>query len=148
MFLTFLTVPDRAQPNDKVSVRERKRARNREYNRAYRERKKMKILAGETVDVAPDVAERRRACVRERVKRYRERKKHSMDFERINVDADKTSDSTGDPEDGKQLVDPLEFVEVKTEVKEEPLEVVTIKDELIEEIKTEEYAELAEQLVL
>lgn len=71
-----------------------------------------------------------------------------MDFERINVDADKTSDSTGDPEDGKQLVDPLEFVEVKTEVKEEPLEVVTIKEELIEEIKTEEYAELAEQLVL
>lgn len=40
-----------------------------------------------------------------------------MDFERINVDADKTSDTTGDPEDGKQLVDPLEFVEVKTEVK-------------------------------
>jgi hypothetical protein len=40
-----------------------------------------------------------------------------MDFERINVDADKTSDSTGDSEDGKQLVDPLEFVEVKTEAK-------------------------------
>jgi hypothetical protein len=68
-------VPDRAQLNDEVSVRERKRARNREYNRVYRERKKMKILAGETVHVAPDVAERRRACVRERVKRYRERKK-------------------------------------------------------------------------
>jgi translation initiation factor IF-1 len=68
-------VVDRAQPNDEISVRERKRARNREYNRAYRERKKMKILAGDTVHVAPDVAERRRACVRERVKRYRERKK-------------------------------------------------------------------------
>jgi hypothetical protein len=40
-----------------------------------------------------------------------------MDFERINVDADKTSDSAGDPEDGKQLIDPLEFVGVKTEVK-------------------------------
>lgn len=61
--------------NDEVSVRERKRARNREYNRAYRERKKMKILAGETVNVDPEVVERRRACVRERVKRYRERKK-------------------------------------------------------------------------
>lgn len=68
-------VYDRAQPNDEVSVRERKRARNREYNRAYRERKKMKILAGETVHVDPEVVERRRACVRERVKRYRERKK-------------------------------------------------------------------------
>jgi hypothetical protein len=33
-------------------------------------------------------------------------------------------------------------------LQEEPLEVVTIKEELIEEIKTVEYAELAEQLVL
>jgi hypothetical protein len=41
----------------------------------YRERKKMKMLAGEIVHVDPVVAERRRACARERVKRYRERKK-------------------------------------------------------------------------
>jgi hypothetical protein len=67
-------LPDTAQPND-VFVKEQKRARNREYNRAYRERKKMKVLAGENVHVDPDVIERRRACVRERVKRYRERKK-------------------------------------------------------------------------
>jgi hypothetical protein len=40
-----------------------------------------------------------------------------MDFERINVDANKMPDVPGDPEDDKQLVDPLEFVEVKTEVK-------------------------------
>jgi hypothetical protein len=40
-----------------------------------------------------------------------------MDFERINVDADKNSDSTGDSEVDNQLVDPLEFVQVKTEVK-------------------------------
>jgi hypothetical protein len=33
-------------------------------------------------------------------------------------------------------------------LQEEPLEVFTIKEELIEEIKTEVYAELAEQLVL
>jgi hypothetical protein len=40
-----------------------------------------------------------------------------MDFERINVDADKTPDLSGGPEDDKQLVDPLEFGGVKTEVK-------------------------------
>jgi hypothetical protein len=64
---------DTAQTDD--SANEWKRARNREYNRAYRERKKMKILAGENNHVDPDVVERRRACGRERVKRYRERKK-------------------------------------------------------------------------
>jgi hypothetical protein len=68
-------VRDRVQPNDEVSVRERKRARNREYNRAYRERKKLKMLSGEIVHLDPAVIERRRACARERVKRYRERKK-------------------------------------------------------------------------
>jgi hypothetical protein len=40
-----------------------------------------------------------------------------MDFERINVDADKTPDTSANPDDDKQLVDPLEFREVKTEVK-------------------------------
>jgi hypothetical protein len=64
---------DTAQTDD--SANEWKRARNREYNRAYRERKKMKILAGENNHVDPDVVERRRACGRERVKRYREQKK-------------------------------------------------------------------------
>jgi hypothetical protein len=33
-------------------------------------------------------------------------------------------------------------------LQEEPLDVVAIKEEFIEEIMTEEYAELAEQLVL
>jgi hypothetical protein len=33
-------------------------------------------------------------------------------------------------------------------LQEEPEEVFTVKEELIEEIKTEEYAELAQQLVL
>jgi hypothetical protein len=65
--------PDTVQSD--VFVNEWKRARNREYNRAYRERKKMKILAGENIHVDPNVVERRRACGRERVKRYRERKK-------------------------------------------------------------------------